>query len=65
MAIATIEIKGGWAILSGGWAVFGATIEEATANYHEALNRHARILAREVDGKDSKGGDEVTEASHP
>ena len=64
MAIATMEIKGGWAVVSDGWAVFGTTMEEAMANYQEALERHARIMARPVDTEDRRENDEVTEASH-
>ena len=60
----TISIRGGWAILSDGWAVFGATKEEAEANYRAALKRHAKIMARETLGQESKQVDEVAETSH-
>jgi len=39
-------IKSGWAASGKGWAVHGATREDATARFYEAVRQHRMIEAR-------------------
>lgn len=47
------EVVGGWFALGDGFAVFGQTPEEARQEYVEALQRHAEIMARPADWRDT------------